>query len=98
MRGFTYAIAAAAISLSASGSALASEMVYRPVNPNFGGNALNGGYLMQNAQAQGKAAKQDQQQQFPDINFPDLSGVGGGGTSPIIIIGGNGQTQIPANP
>ena len=30
----------------------ASELVYQPVNPNFGGNPLNGSYLLGNAQAQ----------------------------------------------
>ncbi|MBN8430547.1 curli production assembly protein CsgF [Microbulbifer salipaludis] len=35
-----------------SNLALATELVYEPRNPNFGGNPLNGGYLMQNAQSQ----------------------------------------------
>ena len=30
----------------------ASELVYTPTNPNFGGNALNGNFLLGNAQAQ----------------------------------------------
>ncbi|KGD65975.1 curli assembly protein CsgF [Alcanivorax nanhaiticus] len=30
----------------------ASELVYQPVNPNFGGNPLNGSHLLGNAQAQ----------------------------------------------
>jgi len=30
----------------------AGELVYQPVNPNFGGNPLNGSYLLGNAQAQ----------------------------------------------
>ena len=30
----------------------ASELIYRPTNPSFGGNALNGSYLISNAQAQ----------------------------------------------
>lgn len=29
-----------------------SELVYRPVNPSFGGNPINGNYLLANAQAQ----------------------------------------------
>jgi curli production assembly/transport component CsgF len=32
----------------------ASELVYAPVNPNFGGNPLNGSYLLNNAEAQNK--------------------------------------------
>ncbi len=31
---------------------LAGELVYRPMNPSFGGNPLNGSYLLNNAQAQ----------------------------------------------
>ncbi|MCO1335617.1 curli assembly protein CsgF [Microbulbifer sp. OS29] len=30
----------------------ATELIYQPVNPNFGGNPLNGTYLLQNAQSQ----------------------------------------------
>ncbi|WHI45643.1 curli assembly protein CsgF [Microbulbifer sp. EKSA008] len=30
----------------------ATELIYEPVNPNFGGNPLNGTYLLQNAQSQ----------------------------------------------
>ena len=37
--------------LMASGVA-ASELIYQPVNPNFGGNPLNGSHLLGNAQAQ----------------------------------------------
>ena len=38
----------------ALGSSLAfgTELVYEPRNPNFGGNPLNGSYLLQNAQSQ----------------------------------------------
>ncbi len=31
-----------------------SDLVYRPVNPSFGGNPINGSYLLSNAQAQNK--------------------------------------------
>ncbi|WP_298769557.1 curli assembly protein CsgF [uncultured Shewanella sp.] len=33
-------------------SANATQLIYTPVNPNFGGNPLNGNYLMANASAQ----------------------------------------------
>ncbi|BFM10355.1 curli assembly protein CsgF [Simiduia litorea] len=36
----------------AAASSQASELIYTPVNPNFGGNALNGNFLLGNAQAQ----------------------------------------------
>ncbi|MGO5000047.1 curli assembly protein CsgF [Oceanisphaera sp. W20_SRM_FM3] len=32
----------------------ASELVYTPINPTFGGNPLNGSFLLGNAQAQNK--------------------------------------------
>ncbi|MCY1421503.1 Type VIII secretion system (T8SS), CsgF protein [compost metagenome] len=35
-----------------TGSAVASQLVYTPVNPSFGGNPLNGTWLLNNAQAQ----------------------------------------------
>ncbi len=35
-----------------AGAAQASELVYTPINPAFGGNPLNGSYLLGNAQAQ----------------------------------------------
>jgi curli production assembly/transport component CsgF len=35
-----------------SASVSATELIYEPVNPNFGGNPLNGSYLLNNAQAQ----------------------------------------------
>ncbi|MFC5697091.1 curli assembly protein CsgF [Pseudomonas sp. GCM10022186] len=44
------------------GSVQATELVYTPVNPAFGGNPLNGTWLLNNAQAQN------------DHDDPDLSG------------------------
>jgi curli production assembly/transport component CsgF len=35
-----------------SASVSATELIYEPVNPNFGGNPLNGSYLLNNAQSQ----------------------------------------------
>jgi curli production assembly/transport component CsgF len=43
-------------------------MVYHPVNPTFGGNPLNGSFLLSTAQAQGEGAKSGAQS-------PDLSGL-----------------------
>jgi curli production assembly/transport component CsgF len=57
-----------AIGVGASASASASEMVYHPVNPTFGGNPLNGSFLLSTAQAQGEGAKSGAQS-------PDLSGL-----------------------
>jgi curli production assembly/transport component CsgF len=80
-----------------SASVSASEQVYRPVSPTFGGNPLNGSFLLSTAQAQGKGAKSGQQS--PDLSglTDALKGVGSGSTAaPIVIVGGNGQ--IPASP
>ncbi|MDX1407499.1 MAG: curli assembly protein CsgF [Saprospiraceae bacterium] len=41
-----------AVGLVLMASAGASELVYQPVNPNFGGNPLNGSHLLGSAQAQ----------------------------------------------
>jgi curli production assembly/transport component CsgF len=43
--------------------AWASELVYTPVNPNFGGSPLNGATLLSQAQAQNKAKDPDSDQQ-----------------------------------
>jgi curli production assembly/transport component CsgF len=81
-----------------SGSALATEQVYRPVSPTFGGSALNGNFLLSTAQVQGNGTKSGQQ--GPDLSGLNnaLSGIGSGSQSPIIVTGGNGQTTIPASP
>jgi curli production assembly/transport component CsgF len=57
-----------AIGVTASVPALASELVYHPVNPTFGGNPLNGSFLLSTAQAQGQGTKSGAQS-------PDLSGL-----------------------
>jgi len=59
-------------------AALAADLVYTPVNPNFGGNALNGSTLLNAAQAQNRhkdpaanpfvgSSQQTALQQFNDI-------------------------------
>lgn len=64
-----YGLFVSAIILFGSGSAaVASEIVYHPVNPTFGGNPLNGTPLLSQAQAQGEGAKSGAQS-------PDLSGL-----------------------
>lgn len=50
-------IAIAAVGLGASAPAFASELVYHPISPSFGGNPLNGSFLLSTAQAQGEGAK-----------------------------------------
>lgn len=53
-------IAIAAVGLGASAPAFASELVYHPISPSFGGNPLNGSFLLSTAQAQGEGAKSGQ--------------------------------------
>jgi len=91
-------IAGLVVGVLVSTSASATEQVYRPVSPTFGGNALNGGFLLSTAQAQGNGTKSGQQS--PDLSGLNnaLSGLGNGGGQPIIIIGGQGQTTIPQSP
>jgi curli production assembly/transport component CsgF len=88
-----WTIAVIAVGITASAPALASQMVYHPVNPTFGGNPLNGSSLLSTAQAQGQGVKSGAQ-------GPDLSGLsnalsnigtgtGSGGTgngSPIVVV------------
>lgn len=57
-----------AIGIAASAPALATELVYHPVTPTFGGNPLNGSFLLSTAQAQGEGTKSGAQS-------PDLSGL-----------------------
>ncbi len=42
------------IYINFSGYALSSELVYKPINPSFGGNPLNGSFLLGKAQGQNK--------------------------------------------
>src|SRR5260370_24839934 len=58
----------AAVAATATASGVASELVYPPVTPTFGGNQLNGSALLSTAQAQGEGVKSGSQ-------GPDLSGL-----------------------
>lgn len=51
--GLARVFAGAALVVLAS-TASAGQLIYTPVNPNFGGNPLNGNYLLSSAQAQNK--------------------------------------------
>jgi curli production assembly/transport component CsgF len=86
---------------AASASAHATELVYTPVNPSFGGNPLNGPVLLNAAQAQNKttdpnapkpaqATQQTSLQQFNEIlERSVLSRLASAATSGIM--GANGQ-------
>jgi curli production assembly/transport component CsgF len=76
-----------ALVINVSAPAFASELVYHPVNPTFGGNPLNGAPLLSQAQAQGEGVKSGSQ-------GPDLSGLdkalGNLGSGAVIVGGSNG--------
>jgi curli production assembly/transport component CsgF len=81
-----------------STGAIATEMVYHPVNPTFGGNPLNGSFLLSTAQAQGEGTKSGAQS-------PDLSGLNNAlsnlGSAIVINPTSNGASQtsnIPNSP
>jgi len=42
------------VSILLSANLQASELVYQPINPSFGGNPINGGFLLNKAQSQNK--------------------------------------------
>lgn len=72
-----------------------AQLTYHPTNPTFGGNPLNGNYLLSTAQTQGQGVKSGQQQ-TPDLSGLDsaLSNLGSstGSSTPIIVIGGTSTT------
>ncbi len=88
-------VAIIAVGINASAPAFASELVYHPVNPTFGGNPLNGTFLLSTAQAQGEGTKSGAQS--PDLSsianaVSDLGkNVGGSGTSGTSGTSGNGS-------
>jgi hypothetical protein len=52
-------------------SAFAGQLVYTPTNPTFGGNPLNGAFLLQQAQTQGNGPQSGQGS--PTINIPNFN-------------------------
>jgi curli production assembly/transport component CsgF len=81
------------LGMGASSPVFASSLVYTPTNPTFGGNPLNGTFLLSQAQTQGAGAKSGNS---PDLSglTNALSGLGSGGTgNPTNIFLG-----LPPNP
>lgn len=70
MRMVNIAVLAAAVT-AVAGAASASQLVYKPVNPAFGGDPQNGNWLLSQASAQGKAAQGSSSPGF-SIDFPDF--------------------------
>jgi curli production assembly/transport component CsgF len=89
--GFRVALVVGIAGLSAP--AFATEQVYHPVSPTFGGNPSNGTFLLSTAQSQGEGSKSGNQ--GPDLSGLDsalanIGGAGGGG-------GGGGSGNGGAN-
>ncbi len=55
----------------ATGAASASELVYKPINPSFGGDPLNGNWLLSQATAQTEGGGSP----GFSIDFPDFGGI-----------------------
>lgn len=68
MRAFLFCSAALLILATAPSPPLASQLVYTPTNPTFGGNPLNGTFLLNAAQGQGFGAKSGQAAATPDLS------------------------------
>jgi curli production assembly/transport component CsgF len=94
MRKHDWTIAAIIAFVAATpAAAVASEMVYHPVIPTFGGNPLNGSALLSTAQAQGEGVKSGSQ--GPDLSGLNnaLSNLGSG----AVVIGGTGNGGTGGN-
>ncbi len=65
------AAAAAIVLVGMSAAANASELVYRPVNPSFGGDPLNGNWLLSQATSQTTGGGSP----GFTIDFPDFGGI-----------------------
>ena len=76
MRVIKIAALTAGIIIAAAGSSYASQLVYKPINPSFGGDPQNGNWLLSQASAQGKAASGSSSSSPGfSIDFPDFGGV-----------------------
>ena len=67
--------------MAATEVASASQLIYRPINPSFGGDPLNGNWLLAYGQGQVKGGSQG-----PGftIDFPDFGNLGQDGvTDPV---------------
>ncbi len=96
-------IIAVGLAVGMAASTSAGQLVYQPTNPTFGGNPLNGSFLLSTAQTQGDGVKSGQQQ-TPDLsglnsalsNLGNVNqGAGSSGSSPVIVIQSG---QVPTNP
>lgn len=79
------------IVVSATQFAAASQLIYRPINPSFGGDPLNGNWLL--AYGQGQRSGANDNPGFT-IDFPDFGNLGQDGvTDPNLL-----PPATPVNP
>jgi curli production assembly/transport component CsgF len=69
--------AVAAVLASVSLPAMASQIIYKPIDPAFGGDPLNGNWLL----SQGTAQSTDGGAPGFTIDFPDFGDLGQDGTT-----------------
>jgi curli production assembly/transport component CsgF len=62
MKKITFILSAVVLSTSS----FASQLVYQPINPTFGGNPMNGSMLMSKAQAQNKHKEKRPEKSYAD--------------------------------
>lgn len=100
MRSLSFAVVCVAGAIGFTAPALATEQIYHPASPTFGGNPLNGSFLLSTAQAQGPGTRSGSQ--GPNLSGLDSAlsniGTGSSGSSPIVVIGGNGLPTVPKSP
>jgi curli production assembly/transport component CsgF len=79
MKIFAFCSMSALAVMTAFSPAVASQLVYTPISPTFGGNPLNGTFLLGTAQGQGFGAKSGQSAASPDLSglTSALSGLSG---------------------
>ncbi len=70
------------------GSAGASELVYRPINPSLGGDPLNGNWLLSQATAQQAGGGSP----GFSIDFPDFGGIPQPDPTPVPV------PEVPVTP
>jgi curli production assembly/transport component CsgF len=80
--------------------ALATEQVYHPISPIFGGNPSNGSFLLSTAQAQGEGVNSGNN--GPTINFPPITtttptGTGNGSGNSGANGSGSGNSGVNSN-
>lgn len=74
MRLTAIAILSTSLFMGAVASVSASQLVYKPINPSFGGDPQNGNWLLSQANAQSKSSDSSSTPGF-SIDFPNFGNV-----------------------